>query len=158
MKGFRTMNDELSKEADMNPIRIARSFIAAESVADMVAAEYDCPPPISARLFSKLLRTQDNDHYLVTAGDGTQYAFRIYQQGDRFHRAESVPLLRARPPGHDVRSVLPGWRDVYGPGAGSVHVRRAGRRPGEQQRRHAGRAPRSGTRRTSRSSTTAMRG
>ncbi len=73
----------------MTPIRIARSFIAAESVAEIVAAEYDCPPPVRAGLFSKLLRTQDNDHYLVTAGDGRQYAFRLYQQGDRFRRAES---------------------------------------------------------------------
>lgn len=73
----------------MNPIQIARSFVAAESVAEIVAAEYDYPSPVKARLFSKLLRTQDNDHYLVTMGDGSQYAFRIYQQGDRFHRAES---------------------------------------------------------------------
>ena len=70
-------------------IRIARSFIAAESVAEIVAAEYDCPSPVSAKLFSKLLRTQDNDHYLVTSGDGAQYAFRMYQQGDRFRRVES---------------------------------------------------------------------
>ena len=73
----------------MTPIRIARSFIAAESVAEIVAAEYDCPPPVSAKLFSKLLRTQDNDHYLVTAGDGQQYAFRLYQQGNRFRKVES---------------------------------------------------------------------
>ncbi len=73
----------------MTPIRIARSFVAAESVAEIIAAEYDCPPPLSAKLFSKLLRTQDNDHYLVTAGDGVQYAFRIYQQGARFRRTES---------------------------------------------------------------------
>jgi Ser/Thr protein kinase RdoA (MazF antagonist) len=73
----------------MPTIRIARSFIAAESVAELVAAEYDCPPPVSARLFTKMLRTQDNDHYLVTTGDGAQYAFRIYQQGDRFRRVES---------------------------------------------------------------------
>lgn len=73
----------------MTPIRIARSFIAAESVAEIVAAEYDCPVPVSAKLFSKLLRTQDNDHYLVTTGDRTQYAMRIYQQGDRFRRVES---------------------------------------------------------------------
>lgn len=71
------------------PIRIARSFIAADSVAELVAAEYDCPPLVSAKLFSKLLRTQDNDHYLVSAGDGAQYAFRIYQQGDRFRRVEA---------------------------------------------------------------------
>lgn len=73
----------------MTTIRIARSFVAAESVAEIIAAEYDCPPPLSAKLFSKLLRTQDNDHYLVTAGDGVQYAFRIYQQGARFRRTES---------------------------------------------------------------------
>ena len=73
----------------MTTIRIARSFIAADSVAELIAAEYDCAPPISGKLFSKLLRTQDNDHYLITAGDGTQYAFRIYQQGDRYHRVES---------------------------------------------------------------------
>ena len=72
----------------MTTIRSARSFIAAESVAEIIAAEYDCPPPVSAKLFSKLLRTQDNDHYLVTAGDGHQYAFRLYQQGDRFRRVE----------------------------------------------------------------------
>ena len=73
----------------MTDIRIARSFIAAESAADLIAAEYDCAPPVSCKLFSKLLRTQDNDHYLVTTGDETQYAFRIYQQGDRFRRVES---------------------------------------------------------------------
>jgi len=73
----------------MTTIRIARSFVAADSVAELIAAEYDCAPPISGKLFSKLLRTQDNDHYLITAGDGTQYAFRIYQQGDRYHRVES---------------------------------------------------------------------
>ena len=73
----------------MTPIRIARSFVAAESVAELIAAEYDVATPVSCRLFSKLLRTQDNDHYLATTGDGTQYAFRIYQQGDRYHRAES---------------------------------------------------------------------
>ena len=73
----------------MTTIRIARSFIAADSVAELIAAEYDCAPPISCKLFSKLLRTQDNDHYLVTAGDGVQYAFRIYQEGARYHRTES---------------------------------------------------------------------
>jgi hypothetical protein len=73
----------------MTAIRIARSFVAAESVAELIAAEYDVASPVSCRLFSKLLRTQDNDHYLATAGDGTQYAFRVYQQGDRYHRAES---------------------------------------------------------------------
>jgi Ser/Thr protein kinase RdoA (MazF antagonist) len=51
-----------------------------------------------------MLRTQDNDHYLVTAGDGAQYVCRIYEQGDRFRRVESdylyeiewLAFLRAR--------------------------------------------------------------
>jgi Ser/Thr protein kinase RdoA (MazF antagonist) len=73
----------------MPAIRIARSFIAAESVAEIVEAEYDSASPVSAKLFSKLLRTKDNDHYLVTAGNGDQYAFRIYQQGDRYQRVEA---------------------------------------------------------------------
>jgi Ser/Thr protein kinase RdoA (MazF antagonist) len=73
----------------MHTIRVVRSFIAAESVAEVVAAEYDCPPPVRAKLFTKMLRTQDNDHYLVTTGDGTQLVCRIYEQGDRFRRTES---------------------------------------------------------------------
>jgi Ser/Thr protein kinase RdoA (MazF antagonist) len=73
----------------MKPIRVARSFIAADSVAELIAEEYDLPTPVTAKMFSKLLRTQDNDHYLVTAGDGAGYAFRVYQQGERFRRAES---------------------------------------------------------------------
>ena len=61
----------------MTTIRIARSFVAADSVAELIAAEYDVAAPVSCRLFSKLLRTQDNDHYLATAGDGTQYALSL---------------------------------------------------------------------------------
>lgn len=70
-------------------VRIARSFIAADSAAEMIAAEYDFAQPVACRLFSKLLRTQDNDHYLVTTGDGRRLVARIYQQGDRFGRQES---------------------------------------------------------------------
>lgn len=73
----------------MTTIRFARSFVAADSVAELVATEYDLAAPVGCKLFSKLLRTQDNDHYLVTAGNGAQYAFRVYQQGDRYRRAES---------------------------------------------------------------------
>ena len=70
----------------MSPIRIVRSFISAESVAEIVAAEYDCPAPVSAKLFTKLLRTQDNDHYLVTTGDGKQYARSAPAPAARPHR------------------------------------------------------------------------
>jgi Ser/Thr protein kinase RdoA (MazF antagonist) len=73
----------------MKPIRIARSFVAADSLAEVIAEEYDLAAPISCKLFSKLLRTQDNDHYLVTTGDGQQVVARVYQQGDRLKRQES---------------------------------------------------------------------
>ncbi len=73
----------------MKPIRIARSFVAADSLAEVIAEEYDFAAPISCKLFSKLLRTQDNDHYLVSTGDGQQVVARVYQQGDRLKRQES---------------------------------------------------------------------
>ena len=52
----------------MEQIRIARSFIAADSLAEVVSNNYDIAGPISCKMFSKLLRTQDNDHYRVNAG------------------------------------------------------------------------------------------
>jgi Ser/Thr protein kinase RdoA (MazF antagonist) len=73
----------------MSTLRIARSFIAADSLAEWIGETYDLPQPISCKLFSKMLRTQDNDHYLVSAGDGTRLVARVYQQGDRLHRLEN---------------------------------------------------------------------
>jgi Ser/Thr protein kinase RdoA (MazF antagonist) len=73
----------------MKPIRVARSFVAAGALAELIAAEYELPEPVSCKLFSKLLRTQDNDHYLVAASDGRQFVARVYQQGDRLQRQES---------------------------------------------------------------------
>ena len=52
----------------MEQIRVARSFIAADSLAEIVAENYDLDGPITSKMFSKLLRTQDNDHYRVNAG------------------------------------------------------------------------------------------
>lgn len=72
----------------MEPVKIARSFIAADSLAELVAREYDLGEPISCKMFSKLLRTQDNDHYRISAGD-EKYVLRIYEQGDAFERRES---------------------------------------------------------------------
>jgi Ser/Thr protein kinase RdoA (MazF antagonist) len=76
----------------VEPVKIARSFIAADSLAALVAREYDLSEPITCKMFSKLLRTQDNDHYRVTAGDKT-YVLRIYEQGDAFDRQESHYLF-----------------------------------------------------------------
>ena len=42
----------------------------------------------SAQAVQQIAACPDNDH-LVTAGDGQQYAFRLYQQGDRFRKVES---------------------------------------------------------------------
>ncbi len=72
----------------MEQIKVARSFIAADALADVVADNYDLDGPFSAKMFSKLLRTQDNDHYRILAGD-KMYALRVYQQGDALGRQES---------------------------------------------------------------------
>jgi len=69
-------------------IRVTRSFIAADSLAELIDEEYDLGARVSCKLFSKLLRNQDNDHYLVQAGD-KQYVARIYQLGRHLERAES---------------------------------------------------------------------
>jgi len=73
-------------------IRIARSFIAADALAEVVADTYDFDGPVSCKLFSKLLRTQDNDHYRVNIGD-QKYVLRVYQQGDAWQRQESDYLF-----------------------------------------------------------------
>jgi Ser/Thr protein kinase RdoA (MazF antagonist) len=72
----------------MEPIKIARSFIAANALADVAGREYELEQPVSCKMFSKLLRTQDNDHYRVNAGD-QQYVLRVYQQGDSLERRMS---------------------------------------------------------------------
>ena len=73
----------------MSAIRIARSFIAADSLAELIQADYAFAPPLRCQLISKMLRTQDNDHYLVTTGQGEQCVARIYQNGDQLERQES---------------------------------------------------------------------
>jgi len=72
----------------MEQISVFRSFIAGNALAEHIAADYDFDAPVRCKLFSKLIRTQDNDHYSVTVGD-KKYVARIYQQGDRLERAES---------------------------------------------------------------------
>ncbi|HSH01463.1 MAG TPA: phosphotransferase [Anaerolineae bacterium] len=74
-------------------IEIARSFISAETVRAIVADSYDLGEVVSCKLFSKLLRTQDNDHYLLTMKDGTEYVFRLYQAGEGIGRQESDYLF-----------------------------------------------------------------
>lgn len=73
----------------MKTIRVVRSFVDAEALADVIAEEYDFSEPISCKLFSKMLRTQDNDHYLVTTSKGDKFVARVYQVGTRMERQES---------------------------------------------------------------------
>jgi Ser/Thr protein kinase RdoA (MazF antagonist) len=73
----------------MDQIRVVRSFVEAEALAELIAAEYGLAGPVRCQLFSKMLRTQDNDHYLVTTGNGDRYVVRIYQRGNRLKRQES---------------------------------------------------------------------
>ena len=71
-----------------NHIRVARSFVASDALASVIAKEYDLGGDVSCKLFSKLVRTQDNDHYLVTA-NGSSYVARVYQCGEPLDRTES---------------------------------------------------------------------
>lgn len=72
----------------MTQIRVARSFIDSDALAEVIANEYDLGP-VSCQLFTKMVRTQDNDHYLVRTADGTKYVARIYQLGTPLGRKES---------------------------------------------------------------------
>lgn len=73
----------------MKEIRVTRSFIAADSLAELLTEEYDLGgTPVTCKLFSKMLRNQDNDHYLVQAGDN-KYVVRVYQLGTHLGRTES---------------------------------------------------------------------
>ena len=79
-------------EEIVEQIRIARSFIDADALADVVADNYNIGNSITCSMFSKLLRTQDNDHYRVTVGD-QKYVLRVYEQGDAVGRQESDYLF-----------------------------------------------------------------
>lgn len=79
-------------EGKLEQIRIARSFIDANALAEVVAENYDIGDEINCKMFSKLLRTQDNDHYRVTSGD-QKYVLRVYEQGDAQERQESDYLF-----------------------------------------------------------------
>ncbi len=73
----------------MKTIGVVRSFVDAEALAGLIAKEYDFGGEVTCKLFSKMLRTQDNDHYLVTAQNGDKFVVRVYQVGKRLERQES---------------------------------------------------------------------
>ena len=71
-----------------NTIRVTRSFIAADALAEVINAEYDFEAPVDCKLFSKVLRTQDNDHYKILAGE-QKYVVRVYQIASHLNRQQS---------------------------------------------------------------------
>lgn len=71
------------------PIRVARSFVAGDALADVISREYDLGGRVSCKLFSKMLRSQDNDHYKVETADGRIFVARVYQRGDHLERRKS---------------------------------------------------------------------
>lgn len=73
----------------MEPIRVARSFVASDALAELVAQDYDFGGKVKCSLFSKMLRTQDNDHYKVITATGERYVARVYQQGSHLERRQS---------------------------------------------------------------------
>lgn len=72
----------------MEQIRVIRSFIAGDALAEVIARDYDFDQPVECKMFSKMLRSQDNDHYKATVG-GDKYVVRIYQEGSHLNRTES---------------------------------------------------------------------
>jgi Ser/Thr protein kinase RdoA (MazF antagonist) len=73
----------------MEPIQVARSFVAGDALAELIHQEYDFGGPVTCMLFSKMLRSQDNDHYRVITHDDTIYVARVYQLGDHLERKRS---------------------------------------------------------------------
>ncbi|KPK02057.1 MAG: hypothetical protein AMJ56_21310, partial [Anaerolineae bacterium SG8_19] len=72
----------------MQEIAVTRSIVASDALAELIEADYDLNIPISCKLISKMLRTQDNDHYLVRCGEEKCIA-RVYQLGQHLGRSES---------------------------------------------------------------------
>ena len=77
----------------MAPIAVTRSIVDAQALGEVIAQEYDLPGPLNCKLISKMLRTQDNEHYLVRTGGsedpGQKYVARVYQLGHHLGRQES---------------------------------------------------------------------
>ncbi|HSG18355.1 MAG TPA: phosphotransferase, partial [Anaerolineae bacterium] len=72
----------------VSPIAVTRSIVAADALGEIIAEEYDLGAPLNCKLISKMLRTQDNEHYLVRSGD-VKYVARVYQLGQHLQRQES---------------------------------------------------------------------
>ena len=72
----------------MAPIAVTRSIVAADALGEIIKQDYDLGATLNCKLISKMLRTQDNEHYLIRA-DGVKYVARVYQLGEHLQRQES---------------------------------------------------------------------
>jgi Ser/Thr protein kinase RdoA (MazF antagonist) len=76
----------------MEKIAVTRSIVDANALAKVVSRDYDIDAPIRCQLISKMLRTQDNDHYLVKTPK-QKYVVRVYQLGTYLGREKSDYLF-----------------------------------------------------------------
>lgn len=72
----------------MEQIAVTRSIVDAEALGSVIAESYDLDGHVTCKLISKMLRSQDNDHYLIKAGD-SRYVARLYQRGRHLNRQKS---------------------------------------------------------------------
>ena len=72
----------------MKQVKIERSFVAADSLAELLMEEYNLGGEAACKLFSKMLRTQDNDHYQVRVDGEKKFVARVYQLGRHMNRTE----------------------------------------------------------------------
>jgi Ser/Thr protein kinase RdoA (MazF antagonist) len=73
----------------MEHIQVSRSFIDGDALARVIEQEYELGSIETCRLFSKMLRSQDNDHYKVVTNGGEIYVARVYQRGEHLERNRS---------------------------------------------------------------------
>jgi Ser/Thr protein kinase RdoA (MazF antagonist) len=76
----------------MEQIAVTRSIVDAKALAEVIGRDYAIITPIRCQLISKMLRTQDNDHYLVKTPK-QKYIARVYQLGSHLSRRESDYLF-----------------------------------------------------------------
>ncbi|MCA9930826.1 MAG: phosphotransferase [Anaerolineales bacterium] len=73
----------------MEQIQVSRSFVDGDALAKVIEQVYDLGELDTCRLFSKMLRSQDNDHYKIITKSGDPYVARVYQQGEHLERQQS---------------------------------------------------------------------
>ena len=73
----------------MEQIQVSRSFIDGDALARVIEQEYELGSLDTCRLFSKMLRSQDNDHYKIITNRGEIYVARVYQRGEHLERRQS---------------------------------------------------------------------